>query len=324
RHEAVEPDQADAGCRVRARLGSRCRRARGGRHGLAQGCAAHSARQAAGRRVDRARRIAGVRRGEWRQQDRGGRPEVVAGDEDAVAGHGPGWDGWGETGNGVTAGGARRTVKPLLNALVLLLASACAAPSAQRQHDVIIRHGTVYDGTGKPGVVADVAIDGDRIAAVGALDAARAVRDVDAGGLAVAPGFIDMLNHSETAFMADGRAQSGVRQGVTLAVFGESSMGPISDAMKADMRRRQGDIKFDITWSTLGEGLDALVTRGVSTNVASFVSASTIRAKEVGFDNRPPTPDELERMRGDVRQAMREGAMGLTTALIYTPAVFAK
>ena len=230
----------------------------------------------------------------------------------------------GEAVNGVTAGGARRTVKPLLNALVLLLASACAAPSAQRQHDVIIRHGTVYDGTGKPGVVADVAIDGDRIAAVGALDAARAVRDVDAGGLAVAPGFIDMLNHSETAFMADGRAQSGVRQGVTLAVFGESSMGPISDAMKADMRRRQGDIKFDITWSTLGEGLDALVTRGVSTNVASFVSASTIRAKEVGFDNRPPTPGELERMRGDVRQAMREGAMGLTTALIYTPAVFAK
>jgi N-acyl-D-amino-acid deacylase len=202
-----------------------------------------------------------------------------------------------------------------------LLASACATP-AQRQHDVVIRHGTVYDGTGAPGVVEDVAIDGDRIAAIGALNDVRGRQEVDATGLAVAPGFIDMLNHSETAFWADGRAQSGIRQGVTLAVFGESSIGPLSDRMKADQQRRQGDIKYDITWSTLGEGLDALAKHGVSTNIASFVSASTIRAKEVGLDNRKPTPDELEQMRSDVRLAMREGAMGLTTALIYTPAVF--
>jgi N-acyl-D-amino-acid deacylase len=133
-----------------------------------------------------------------------------------------------------------------------------------------------------------------------------------------------MLNHSETALIADGRAQGGIRQGVTLAVFGESSMGPLSDAMKRDMQARQGDIKFDYTWSTLGEYLDTLASRGVSTNVASFVSASTIRAKEVGLDNRAPTADELERMRADVGQAMREGAMGVTTALIYTPAVFSK
>ena len=209
--------------------------------------------------------------------------------------------------------------------VVAVACAACSGPAAQSSsHDIIIRHGTVYDGSGKPGVVADVAIDGDRIAAVGALDAARGRQEVDATGLAVAPGFIDMLNHSETAFMADGRAQSGIRQGVTLAVFGESSMGPLSDAMKADMQRRQGDIKFPITWSTLGEGLDALAKHGVSTNVASFVSASTIRAKEIGYDNRPPTSAELDRMRDDVRVAMREGAMGLTTALIYTPAVFAK
>ena len=206
--------------------------------------------------------------------------------------------------------------------LAALLASACAAQP--RQHDIVVRHGTVYDGTGAPGVVEDVAIDGDRIAAVGAIGDARGKQDIDATGLAVSPGFIDMLNHSETAFMADGRAQSGIRQGVTLAVFGESSMGPLSDQMRADMQRRQGDIKYDITWSTLGQGLDALVKHGVSTNVASFVSASTIRAKEVGLDNRPPTPEELERMRDDVRVAMREGAMGMTTALIYTPAVFSK
>ncbi len=206
--------------------------------------------------------------------------------------------------------------------LLALLASACAAPTAQQPHDVVIRHGTVYDGTGAPGVVEDVAIDGDRVAAVGALDAARGREEIDASGLAVAPGFVDMLNHSETAFWADGRAQSGIRQGVTLAVFGESSIGPLSDRMKADMQRRQGDIKYDISWSTLGAGLDALAAHGVSTNIASFVSASTIRAKEIGLDNRPPTADELERMRADVRVAMREGAMGLTTALIYTPAVF--
>ncbi|HWF85376.1 MAG TPA: amidohydrolase family protein, partial [Vicinamibacterales bacterium] len=134
----------------------------------------------------------------------------------------------------------------------------------------------------------------------------------------------DMLNHSETSLIADGRSQSEIRQGVTLLVFGESSMGPLSDRMKQEMKQRQGDIKFDITWTTLGEYLDTLVARGVSTNVASFVSASTIRANEIGYDNRPPTAEELDRMRGHVQRAMGEGAMGLTTALIYTPAVFAK
>src|SRR5262249_48782686 len=132
------------------------------------------------------------------------------------------------------------------------------------------------------------------------------------------------LNHSETALLADGRSQSGVRQGVTLAVFGESSMGPLSDQMKRDMTARQGDIKYDITWTTLGEYLDHLAEHGVATNVASFVSAATVRANEIGYDNQPPTPDQLDRMRAHVRRAMSDGAMGLTTALIYTPAVFAK
>jgi len=206
-------------------------------------------------------------------------------------------------------------------AIAALLAASCAAGP---QYDVVIRHGTVYDGSGAPGVVEDVAIANDRIAARGTLGGARGREEVDASGLAVAPGFIDMLNHSETSLIADGRSQSGIRQGVTLSVFGESSMGPLSDAMKQDQMARQGDIKFPITWSTLGEALDTLASRGVSTNVASFVSASTIRAYEIGYDNRAPTPEELTRMRAHVRRAMDDGAMGLTTALIYTPAVFAK
>jgi N-acyl-D-amino-acid deacylase len=211
-------------------------------------------------------------------------------------------------------------LRTMLAAAVLLSASCAAAP----QYDLVIRHGTVYDGTGAAGVVEDVAINRDRIAARGALGGARGRQEVDASGLAVAPGFIDMLNHAETALIADGRSQSGIRQGVTLSLFGESSMGPLSESMKSDMKARQSDIKFDITWTTLGEYLDMLASRGVSTNIASFVSAATVRANEIGYDNRPPTAEELERMRGHVRRAMREGAMGLTTALIYTPAVFAK
>jgi len=210
--------------------------------------------------------------------------------------------------------------KVLTLAAALLCASCAAAP----HYDVVIRHGTVYDGTGAPGVVRDVAIQGDRIAAVGELGGTRSGQEIEAAGLAVAPGFIDMLNHSETSLIADGRSQSGIRQGVTLAVFGESSMGPLSEQMKKDQLARQGDIKFDITWTTLGEYLDTLAARGVSSNVASFVSASTVRAHEIGYDNRAPTPEELDRMRAHVRRAMSEGAMGLTTALIYTPAVFAK
>src|SRR5262249_21098667 len=162
-----------------------------------------------------------------------------------------------------------------VSAVFVLSVSSCAPPAP---FDTIIRHGTVYDGTGKPGIVQDVAIQGDRIVRIGDLESATGKREIDATGLAVAPGFGDMLNHGETSLIADGRSQSGIRQGVTLSVFGESSMGPLNDRMKRDMKARQGDIKFDITWSTLGEYLDTLASRGVSTNIASFVSASTVRA----------------------------------------------
>jgi N-acyl-D-amino-acid deacylase len=213
-------------------------------------------------------------------------------------------------------------------AVLAIFAAVCLLPGCARtqtpKYDVVIRHGTLYDGTGAEGKTADVAILGDRIAAVGDLGAERGREEVDASGLAVAPGFINMLSHSETSLIQDGRAQGTLRQGVTLEVFGESSMGPITDQMKREQMERQGDIKFDITWNTLGGYLDYLEARGISTNVASFVSAATIRANEVGLNNRPPTADELERMRGHVRRAMDEGAMGLTTALIYIPGVFAR
>jgi N-acyl-D-amino-acid deacylase len=205
--------------------------------------------------------------------------------------------------------------------LTPLLAAGCTRPPA---YDVVIRHGTIYDGTGTPGKAGDVAILADRIAAVGDLGGERGRDEVDATGLAVTPGFINMLSHSETSLIADGRSQGALRQGVTLEVFGESSMGPLTEQMKQDQMERQGDIKFNIVWSTLGGYLDHLVARGISTNVASFVSAATVRANEVGLDNRPPTTEELERMRAHVRTAMDEGAMGLTTALIYIPGVFAK
>jgi N-acyl-D-amino-acid deacylase len=217
-----------------------------------------------------------------------------------------------------------RRVLTLLTLLTQLAMLACAGCAPAPQYDLVIRHGTVYDGTGAAGAVQDLAIQADRIAARGDLSAARGRQEIDASGLAVAPGFIDMLNHSETSLIADGRSQGMIRQGVTLAVFGESSMGPLSEQMKKDQKERQGDIKFDITWTTLGEYLDHLVQLGTSTNVASFVSAATVRVHEIGYDNRAPTPDELERMRGHVRKAMDEGAMGLTTALIYVPGLFAK
>jgi N-acyl-D-amino-acid deacylase len=212
-------------------------------------------------------------------------------------------------------------MRKLIAGLLFMFAAFAQTPP---QYDLVIRRGTVYDGTGAPGRVDDLGINADRIAARGDLTAARGRQEIDATGLAVAPGFIDMLNHSETSLIADGRSQGMIRQGVTLAVFGESSMGPITPEMKRDQQARQGDIKFEITWNTLGEYLDSLVTRGVSTNVASFVSAATVRANVLGYDNRAPTPEELDRMRALVRTAMDEGAMGLTTALIYIPGVFAK
>jgi N-acyl-D-amino-acid deacylase len=196
---------------------------------------------------------------------------------------------------------------------------------AQADFDVILRHGTIYDGSGGRPFVADVGLKADRIAALGDLAGQRAAREIDATGLAVAPGFINMLSQSQTSLLQDGRSQSEIRQGVTLEVMGEGgSMGPLNDEMKAEMTAAQGDIKFTVDWTTLGEYLTNLERRGVSCNVASYIGAGTPRTYELGKTNRPPTPAELARMQALVRQAMEEGAMGVSSGLIYVPGIFAK
>ncbi|MBV9173100.1 MAG: D-aminoacylase [Chloroflexi bacterium] len=192
--------------------------------------------------------------------------------------------------------------------------------------DVLIRGGTVYDGSGDEPFVGDVSIRGDRVVAIERGGGGRPTADlvVDADGLAVAPGFINMLSWATESLIADGRSQSNIRQGVTLEVFGEGmSMGPLSDAMKANNRERQGDIHYEIDWTTLREYLQYLERRGVSCNVASFVGATTLRVHEIGYDDRPPTADELQRMCQLVEQAMEDGALGVGSSLIYAPAFYA-
>jgi N-acyl-D-amino-acid deacylase len=190
---------------------------------------------------------------------------------------------------------------------------------------VIVRHGTVYDGTGQPARRADVGIRGDRVAAVGDLSKAVAATEIDATGKAVSPGFINVLSWANISLIADGRGMSDLKQGVTLEMMGEGeSGGPLNDAMKAEITQHQGDIKYTIDWTTLGESLDSLVKRGISPNVASFVGATTVRVHVLGEDDRDPTPAELAQMQDLVRQAMREGALGVGSSLIYAPAFFAE
>jgi len=191
-------------------------------------------------------------------------------------------------------------------------------------YDVVITAGRIYDGSGGPPYHADVGIKDGHIAAIGQL---RPDADVviDAEGLAVAPGFINMLSWANESLIHDGRSQSDIRQGVTLEVLGEgTSMGPLNEKMKRDMRESQGDIKFAIEWTTLGEYLEYLEERGISTNITSFVGATTVRVHVVGYEDRRPTSEELEKMRGLVAQAMREGAVGVSSALIYAPGFYAK
>jgi N-acyl-D-amino-acid deacylase len=211
-----------------------------------------------------------------------------------------------------------------LTVAVLAILLACPVARAQ-EYDVVLRGGTVYDGSGRPPVVADVAVRGDRIAAVGDLGGAKGRREIDARGRAVTPGFINMLSWAPDSLLADGRSQGDIRQGVTLEVFGEGeSYGPYTDSLKAEMIRRQGDIRYEITWDSLAGFLETLQRRGVSCNVASFVGAATVRECVVGFDDRAPTPEELDRMRALVDRAMTEGAMGVGSALIYAPGSYAR
>ena len=210
---------------------------------------------------------------------------------------------------------------PLFIGCMAFLASGARAA----QFDLIIRNGTIYDGSGAAPGVGDVAISRDTIAAVGKLDNAHGKTEIDAEGLAVAPGFINMLSWATESLIEDGRSQSDIRQGVTLEVMGEGeSMGPLNPAMKKEMVERQGDIKYKVQWTTLGQYLEYLAKRGISCNVASFVGATTVRIHEVGYADRPPTAAELGRMKQLVRQAMEEGALGVGSALIYAPAFYAR
>ena len=202
------------------------------------------------------------------------------------------------------------------------LALAASDPSA---FDVIIKGGTIYDGSGAEAKRADVAISGDRIAGVGNFPATSAKTVVDVTGLAVAPGFINMLSWSNESLLQDGRSQSEIRQGVTTEIMGEGeSMGPWNDRIKQRNLAQQKDIKYEIKWSTLAEYLRYLQARGVSCNVASFVGATTIRENVIGFEDKAPTPAQLEEMRELVRKEMEAGALGIGTSLIYPPAFYAK
>lgn len=213
-----------------------------------------------------------------------------------------------------------RILTPLL--LMTLAAGTCAA--ADPGYDVLIHGGTVYDGSGGTPFVGDVAIRGDRIAYVGPHAPQHARREVDAHGKAVSPGFINMLAHPEESLLVDGRALSDLRQGVTLEVIGEDSMGPLSARMKQLGVQRQGDIHYAIDWTTLGEYLEKLQRRGISPNVASYVGAGTVRDYVLGEGDVQPDAAQLRQMRQLVHQAMEEGAMGVTTALIYAPNDYAR
>ena len=214
--------------------------------------------------------------------------------------------------------------KALLSFCAVLFVSVVCVIDCFGAYDVIIKSGQVYDGSSGPAYVGDVAIEDDRIAAVGRLDA-DANLVIDASGLAVAPGFINMLSWATDTLIEDGRSQSDIRQGVTLEVMGEGfSMGPLNEMLKRDLLESQGDIKYPVKWTTLGEYLEYLERKGVSTNVASFVGAATVRIYALGYQDRAPTYRELQEMRQLVAQAMREGALGVSSALIYAPGVYAK
>lgn len=214
---------------------------------------------------------------------------------------------------------------PLVLANVALSLGLAGSAVAAEQVDLLVHNGVIYDGSGGNPIKGDVAVRGGRVVAVGKLTDYQAKQKVDAKGLAVAPGFINTLSWANESLIQDGRAMSDIKQGVTLEIFGEgTSMGPVNGTIREEMIKTQGDIRYDITWTTLGEYLEYLTKRGVSTNVASFIGAATVRQHEIGFANRAPTPAELGRMQELVRQAMREGALGVGSSLIYAPGNYAK
>ncbi|MCB0462634.1 MAG: D-aminoacylase [Flavobacteriaceae bacterium] len=211
-----------------------------------------------------------------------------------------------------------KTIKGLL--LLAIAISSCSSPTT---YDVLIKNGTIADGSGNPKYIGSVGVNADTIAAIGDLKNAKGILEIDATGLVVAPGFINMLSWATESLIEDGKSQGDIRQGVTLEVFGEGwSMGPLSEKMKQDMPTSQGDIKYDVDWTTLDEYLQSLVRRGISPNVASFIGATTVRINHIGYENRAPTDEEMESMKAMVREAMEDGALGVGSSLIYAPAFY--
>jgi N-acyl-D-amino-acid deacylase len=208
---------------------------------------------------------------------------------------------------------------------VISLFLILAGCSGGVKYDVLIRNGNIFDGSGNPYYKGDIGINADTVTEIGNLRNSYGNTEIDATGLAVAPGFINMLSWANESLIEDGRSQSDIRQGITLEVLGEGdSMGPLNDQMKEDMKAGEGDIKYDINWTTLGEFLSFLEKKGISPNIASFVGTATVRIHTIGYADRTPTPDELITMKLLVRQAMEEGAVGVSSALQYVPASFAK
>jgi N-acyl-D-amino-acid deacylase len=219
----------------------------------------------------------------------------------------------------------RSCTRRLLFAALPLLAAVAPAHAAKPAYDIVVRGGTIYDGSGTAPYKGDVGIKGDRIAFVGPRLKKKGHSEVDARGLAVAPGFINMLSWAAESLIQDGRAQSDIRQGVTLDVFGEGwSMGPWTEAGRAEAQAEQTNIRYPVTFNSLGGYFNFIESRGTSVNVASFVGASTVRVHELGRNDVDPTPEQLARMRALVRDAMNQGAMGVGSSLIYIPAAYAE
>lgn len=206
-------------------------------------------------------------------------------------------------------------------AFLMLLITSC---TQSKTYDILIKNGQLVDGSGQPAYIGDIGINADTIAAVGNLESDKGIKEIDATGLTVAPGFINMLSWATESLIEDGKSQSDIRQGVTLEVFGEGwSMGPLNEqSKKAIQGISDGSIEYDITWETLGEYLEFLETKGVAPNVASFIGATTLRINTVGFEDRAPTPVEMDTMKTMVRKAMEEGAMGIGSSLIYAPGFY--
>lgn len=206
----------------------------------------------------------------------------------------------------------------------LLLGLIILSCNTDPQYDVVIKNAKLYDGSGATAYAADIGIMGDTIAIIAKPNTLKGAQVNDINGLALAPGFINMLSWANVSLLEDGRSQSDIRQGVTLEVMGEGrSMGPLNDSMKKEMKENQGDIKFDVEWTSLGEYLQYLEDKGVSTNVASFVGNGTLRQHVIGYKNRPATAEEIAEMKRLTKQAMDEGAVGISSSLLYAPSMYA-